>query len=337
MRKRGLSMKLMTIAVVVGLMSGVASQAASQPLKVFILAGQSNMVGHGKVEEGRDPAGGKKEVEGGLGSLRYFVRQHEEQYGARGKTPLVDIAGKWLVRDNVYIHCTADAAKMKGLLTVGFGAGGWIGPEFGFGHVVGNASRDPVLIIKTSWGGKSLGFDFRPPSSGKSTFEGNPEDEGKYYREMIRIVKDVCVNLGTYFPQLAGSKIELAGFGWHQGWNDSCEPKMVAEYDRNMANFIKDVRKELGAPNLPFVIADTGMEGERTKGDRAKLCEIQMSFGDPKKHPEFAGTVASVESRGFARPVEQSPSDFGYHWNHNGESHYLIGEAMGQAMVKLLK
>ena len=302
MRKRGLSMKFMTIAVVVGLMSGVASQAASQPLKVFILAGQSNMVGHGKVEEGRDPAGGKKEVEGGLGSLRYFVRQHEQQYGARGKTPLVDSAGKWLARDNVYIHCTADAAKMKGLLTVGFGAGGWIGPEFGFGHVVGNASRDPVLIIKTSWGGKSLGFDFRPPSSGKSKFEGNPEDEGKYYRETIRIVKDVCVNLGTYFPLLAGSKIELAGFGWHQGWNDSCEPKMVAEYDRNMANFIKDVRKDLGAPNLPFVIADTGMEGERTKGDRAKLCEIQMSFGDPKKHPEFAGTVASVESAASLGP-----------------------------------
>jgi hypothetical protein len=71
MRNRGLSMKCMMIAVVIGLMSGVASQAASKPLKVFILAGQSNMVGHGKVEEGRDPAGGKKEVGGGLGSRAY--------------------------------------------------------------------------------------------------------------------------------------------------------------------------------------------------------------------------------------------------------------------------
>lgn len=315
----------------------VAAEAMPKPVKVFILAGQSNMVGHGKVELGRDPAGGKEEVEGGLGSLRYFVRQHVEQYGAGGKTPLVDSAGKWLVLDNVFIHCTADEEIKKGHLTVGFGAYEWIGPEFGFGHVLGKMGPDPMLIIKTSWGGKSLGFDFRPPSSGKSHFEGNPKDEGKYYREMIRIVKDVTTNLGTYFPELAGRKIEFAGFGWHQGWNDSCDPKMVAEYDRNMAHLIKDVRKDLGVPNLPFVIADTGMEGPGTQGDRAQLCKIQMSFGDPKKHPEFAGTVASVETRGFARPVAQSPSDFGYHWNHNGESHYLVGEAMGQAMVNLLK
>ena len=154
---------------------------------------------------------------------------------------------------------------------------------------------------------------------------------------MIRIVKDVCNNLGTCFPELAGSKIELAGFGWDQGWNDGCDAGMVAEYDKNMANFIKDVRKDLGTPNLPFVIADTGQLGEKTRGDMAKLCEIQLSFGDPAKHPEFAGTVASVGTRGFARSVEQSPSSFDYHWNHNGESHYLIGEAMGQAMLELLK
>jgi alpha-galactosidase len=46
--------------------------------------------------------------------------------------------------------------------------------------------------------------------------------------------------------------------------------------------------------------------------------------------------VASVGTRGFARTVEQSPSSFDYHWNLNGESHYVIGEAMGQAMVKLI-
>ena len=97
-----------------------------------------------------------------------------------------------------------------------------------------------------------------------------------------------------------------------------------------------DVRKDLKAPKLPFVIADTGQLGAMTKGDMVELCEIQLSFGDPAKHPEFEGTVASVGTRGFARPVEQSPSDFDYHWNHNVGSHYLIGEAMERAMVELL-
>ncbi len=99
----------------------------------------------------------------------------------------------------------------------------------------------------------------------------------------------------------------------------------------------KDVREDLGTPNLPFVIADTGQLGEKTCGDMAKLCEIQLSFGDPAKHREFAGTVASVGTRGSARSVGQSPSSFDYHSNHNGESHYLIGEAMGKAMLELLK
>jgi alpha-galactosidase len=112
---------------------------------------------------------------------------------------------------------------------------------------------------------------------------------------------------------------------------------MVAEYDQNMANLIKDVRKELNAPNLAFVIVDTGQLGPETKGDLGALCEIQMGMGDPKKHPEFMGIVASVETRGFARPAKESPSDFDYHWNHNRESHYLIGEAMGKAMLELLK
>jgi hypothetical protein len=343
MRNIGPSVNCMMIAVLVGLMFGFASQAESKPVKVFILAGQSNMVGHGKVEEGRDPAGGKKEVAGGLGSLRDFVRQHEEQYGAKGKMPLVDGAGKWLVRDDVYIHCTADQEKKKGRLTVGFGAGIWFGPEFGFGHVVGNANGEPVLIIKTSWGGKSLAVDFRPPSSGPAPEIyklKDPDSVGLYYRTMIATVKDVLANLGKEFPELAGYTPEIAGFGWHQGWNDGCDEKMVDEYEKNMANFIKDVRKELGVEHLPFVIANTGMNGRDAKanaGSFGKLCEVQMAIGDPQKHPEFAGTVASVETRDFARPAEQSPSNFGYHWNHNGESHFLVGEAMGQAMVKLLK
>jgi|GEM_PF-699205 len=321
-------------------MSVVSSQAADKPLKVFILAGQSNMAGHGKVEEGRNPdydpkkQGSEPEIIGGLGSLRRMV--NNPATAAKYKH-LVDAEGKWVVRDDAWIYSTT-ADNKKGKLSVGYGSNGvWIGPEFGFGMVVADHCKDPILIIKTAWGGKSLGVDFRPPSSGKSKFAGEPGDEGKCYREMIRIVKDVCANVETHFPELKGYKIEFAGFGWDQGWNDQYDPAMVAEYDRNMANLIKDVRKELNAPNLPFVITSTGQLGPGTAGDLAALCEIQMGMGDPKKHPEFKGTVASVETRGFARPAKESPSDFDYHWNHNGESHYLVGEAMGQAMVKLLE
>ncbi|OVE74838.1 hypothetical protein BVX97_06150 [bacterium E08(2017)] len=313
----------------------------NKTVKVFILAGQSNMVGHGKVENGRNPdydpedPKTKKEVPSGLGSLRYLLTNPKT---ASQYQHLADDAGNWIIRDDVWIYSTA-SGKQKGKLTTGFGKGAWFGPELGFGHIVGDHLDDPVLIIKTAWGGHSLGVKFRPPSSGtpaytKSKFK--PEDVGTSYREMMTIVKDVGENLETYFPELKGHQPEFAGFGWHQGWNDGCSKEMVAEYEVNMANFIRDVRKELGTTDLPFVIANTGMIGTEATGIRAELCEIQMAIGDPMKHPEFKGTVASVETRGFKRSNENSPSHLGYHWNHNAESHYLIGDAMGKAMIILL-
>ena len=60
-----------------------------------------------------------------------------------------------------------------GKLTAGFGSrrnpaedGGKIGPEFIFGLAMDKTLQEPVLIIKTAWGGKSLNTDFRPPSAG---------------------------------------------------------------------------------------------------------------------------------------------------------------------------
>jgi hypothetical protein len=91
-----------------------------------------------------------------------------------------------------------------------------------------------------------------------------------------------------------------------------------------------------GCKDLPFVIANTGQNGPKTKGTFAELCQAQLNIGDAAKHPEFKGTVASVETRPFKAEDDRAPSGFGYHWNHSGESHYLVGDAMGKAMVELL-
>src|SRR5690606_13480155 len=135
------------------------------------------------------------------------------------------------------------------------------GPELGFGHVVGDAFDQPVLLIKLAWGGKSLAADFRPPSSGGEV--------GPYYREVVQQTKSILGNLGEHFPELAGRSYEIAGFGWHQGWNDRINQAFNDEYEQNMANFIRDIRKDLGVPNLPFVIAETGMSGAEEKHPRA--------------------------------------------------------------------
>ena len=100
-----------------------------------------------------------------------------------------------------------------------------------------------------------------------------------------------------------------------------------------MANFIRDIRKDLGVKNLPFVIAETGMSGPEEKHPRAlSLMKAQAAVAEYK---EFQGNVAFVGTRAFWRDKEVSPTGQGFHWNTNAETYYLIGEAMGKAMTKL--
>jgi len=339
MNRRNLLVTSISIAVVALALAtpAAAGTPAKGPVQVFVLAGQSNMEGHGKVEEGHD------KVKGGQGSLRYLLKHPPKGSRVDG---LADADGQWVVRDDVWVWSTTDGGE-KGRLTVGFGARDTIGPEFGFGHVVGDALAEPVLIIKAAWGGKDLAVDFRPPSAGKVTcrvgekrqakIAAEPDLVGHYYRLMLQHVRDVMGNLGKEFPDLAGRSCEIAGFGWHQGWNDGCNAEFVKEYEVNLAHLIRDLRKAWKRPDLPVVIANSGFGGwENKQARRVDLMKAQLAVADPAKYPAFKGTVAAVETRGMWRPKEVSPSGQGYHWNHNAETHYLIGEAMGRAMLKLL-
>ena len=303
---------------------GSNEQKANGKLKVFILAGQSNMVGFGTV------LGDKP------GTMQYHVKNDADKYGR-----LVE-NGEPIVRKDVYVVNLSAPGKQKeaGFLDTNFGAqANHIGPEYAFGWVVGDYYEDPVLIIKCSWGGRSLKHNFLPPSIEDYPKPQKDGDKGFQYAEVVRHVKEVTGNLKKYVPGYKGKGYEILGFGWHQGWNDSIDQSAVDVYERNLVAFIKDLRKDLGVQDMPFVSANTGMRGwelpERYRAKVEKHVNAQLAVGDPKKHPEFAGTVAGVETRGFARTNEQSPSKQEFHWNRNWESYYLIGEAMGKAMLKL--
>ena len=282
------------------------------PVKVFVLAGQSNMEGQGFIKA--DPKRNE-----GKGSLEYLVR---DKATADKFKHLVGKDDKWAVRDDVWIHYL----DRKGKLTVGYGAKeDRIGPELGFGTVVGDAFEEPVLLIKLAWGGKSLAKDFRPPSSGGVV--------GPYYKEIVDRTKAVLKNLKTEFPEFGDRGYELAGFGWHQGWNDRVNQAFNDEYEKNLAYFIRDIRKDFGVKELPFVVAETGMSGPKETHPRAlSLMKAQAAVAE---YPEFKGTVAFVGTKSFWRDQDVSPTGQGYHWNTNAETYYLIGEAMGHAMKKL--
>ena len=295
-------------------------------VKVFILAGQSNMVGHGKADEGHDG------VRGAIGSLRYQVEHDPKNYGH-----LVNKDGTWKIRDDVKVwwrdsDINAPRGVIKGNLKIGYSQSrnpGWIGPEYGFGWTIADRLKRPVLIIKTAWGGKSLNVDFRPPSA----VAARGGEVGPYYKALIEYTRDCVSNFGTEFPEWKSKGYRIAGIGWHQGWNDRVDATASANYEANLVDLIKDLRTEFGNPKLPVSITTTSMAPppERTAVELA-----QLAVADPKKYPVFNGNVKTTDTRPFWRDASVSPSNFGYHWNHNGESEYLNGKAMAEKMAEML-
>lgn len=246
---------------------------------------------------------------------------------------LIDDAGRWTARNDVtYIDPRLFAERASSPLSATSNNGKSIGPELGFGSVIGTFHDEQVLLIKTAMGNRSLQFDFRPPSSGRT--DPNNDYEGYEYRAMVKGVQDTLAKIDQVVPGYKGQGYEIAGFAWFQGHKDSGSTK--EEYEKHLVNLINDLRKEFNAPKMKAVVATVGFHGYRlATGNWHGVWQAQMAVGDAQQHPEFAQTVASVDTRDFWREVEESPRNQDYHYNRNAETYLLIGEAMGRAMVRL--
>ncbi len=296
--------------------------AKAVPWKVFILAGQSNMEGQAVV----DLAG--KDYNQGRGTL--LALMGDPVLGPKLKH-LKDASGEWATRNDVWVRYQPEQGPLKAApLGMGFTPYGdkhHFGPELEFGHVVGDALSQPVLLIKTAWGGKSLYKDFRPPSSGGQV--------GPYYTKMIEQVQYALANIAKEFPRYQGEGVELAGFVWYQGWNDGVDPKnAIPEYEKNLVNLIRDVRKDLKTPRLPVVVGELTGPWVKAPGAWDTLRKAQASGAAT---PEFAGNVSFVETGSFVRKPEDSPNPgHGHHEYGNAETYFLVGEALGKTMVQLM-
>jgi hypothetical protein len=300
----------------------------ARPLKVFILAGQSNMEGPANISTfdyiGDDPA---------TAPLLRMMR------GADGKPATCE--GAWI---SYLTGAGENNFTLNGKLTAGYGSmwgmeptkpGDKIGPEFTFGLAMDAAFEEPVLIIKAAWGGKSLHTDFRPPSAGpyvmpeetRELWEKHPqgahgipkaEDRpkwnaekmaatGVYYRLLTEHVKRVLADPKQVVPDYDDKQgYEIAGFVWFQGFNDMVDgqsyprhdrPDRYAMYSDLLATFIRDVRKDLDAPKMPFVIGVMGVGG--LKDQSSGMVAFRQAMAAPAEMPEFKGNVVAVETAPF--------------------------------------
>ncbi|MDB4662788.1 sialate O-acetylesterase [Verrucomicrobiales bacterium] len=296
------------------------STFAKEPLKVFVLVGQSNMEGHGHVKVldylGDDPA------------TKPLLDEIKNEDGS-----FKPIKNTWIS------YLTSLDGKVNqpinGQLMAGYGSqfrrdltmpGEKIGPELGFGMTMQKAVDEPILIIKAAWGGKSLSVDFRSPSSGAyEQTEANArkfdteekrqalkENTGIRYREMIAHVQAVLKDIKSVYPDYDPAQgHELAGMVWFQGWNDLVDSSTYPnrseaggydQYSEWMANFIRDARKDLEAPKMPFVIGVMGVSGAletMEERHRKNHGNFRDAMAAPSKLPEFKGNVVAVQTAPF--------------------------------------
>jgi|688.fasta_scaffold16861_12 hypothetical protein len=296
----------------------INASIAMPTVKVFILAGQSNMEGQAVVDlTGKDYNEGK-------GTLLQVMKNRPDRF-----THLRNKDGNWNVRKDVWVHYPREnQPTLQGPLGIGYtvyGGTHHFGPELGCGHVLGNAIDEPVLLIKCAWGGKSLYQDFRPPSAGGKT--------GPYYHRMIIQVRDALKNLEAISPAIADHHPELSGLIWYQGWNDGVDPaNAIPTYTENLANLIRDVRRDLNAPQLPVSIGELTGPWIDAPPEWETLRKAQEAVANL---PEFAGKVSFATTRDFVRRPQDSPNPgHGHHEFGNAETIYLVGEALGRQMLK---
>lgn len=321
-------------------------------VKVFVLAGQSNM--EGKVQS--------------------ILMEHQST-DAKTKElfkHLRDDDG-WIVRDDTFIKFLGK----HGGLTQGYGSGDRTGVELEFGWRMGDKFDEPVLLIKAAWGGHSLVQKFRSPSAGMPTKEKleaelkkaqektrknnekrnrtDPEPTmeditsvyGSSYRNMLKEVRDGMAGAEELFPALKGKELEIAGLVWFQGWNDQYNGAEL-EYESNMKHFINDVRKDLGVPKMPVVIGVMGQNGSKpAKGAMLAIQNAQMAM---EKVPEFAGNVKAVRTDVLIDKAAESlypnwkdnfeewkktGSDHPYHYLGSAIWHLRMGGAFADAMLEM--
>ena len=323
------------------------AQNANKPVKVFILLGQSNMLGFGKIAGDKD------------GTLEHAVKS-ENLYPF-----LVDGDGNWVERDdvrNVFVMGSGgpgkNSVKKNEFLTI---KGGKVGPEVGIGHKLGDLLDEPVLILKSCIGNRSLGWDLLPPGSPSYEFEEMDKKSktmktyvyagygetplrwekgtepkpigwtaGVQYDGDIARAKHVLENLETFYPGANG--YEVAGFFWWQGDKDRYNAGHAAKYEVNLVNLIKSLRKDFDAPKAKFVCATLGQTEKGAEGNEGLILNAMMNISDAAKHPALAGDVATV----YTKPLSQGGAS-NSHYGGNAKTYMNVGVAMGEAMVELLK
>jgi alpha-galactosidase len=421
MKSALVSLVSVLLATCVFALPAEAGEVSGKKLRIFLLAGQSNMTGYcgimpltnlANYRELEDPAlrglderlckvvfpgedaiRRNNERRGGIHKLlvetqdaRKLLEKAKQDKDAAASEKLEreikatearrgQLEAELEVAKGKRVHIAPDGryGHKPGILTFGYGRGSnYIGPEYGFGLTLEQKLDAPILLVKVAQDGASLAYHYRPPSSGpyvptekeqtqreamlKRQAAGEKvkvpdySEAGKDYRRLVEFTREVLGDLKSYHPEYDPAVgYEIAGFVWFQGWTDNHMGVKSDEYQRNMANLIRDLRKDLAAPGMLVVSGTPSYDRTQEAYEAHPVVRAQRAVG---KMPEFKGNVAIVETLQYYDqqiwPLWPKWKEHYPEWHMAGSHvacHYLgsgrffvrLGDALSSAMAGMMK
>ena len=261
---------LISLLFITGITSSqTADDSSGKILKVFILAGQSNAVGYNNINE----------YHGDIDKLEKRIGQTSDVLLWPGSNARKDIAGKW-------IKIQPGVSGISGSAPYHYGC---FGPELGFSMKLKELiPEENIALIKFAEGGTGIarssdysdyipalngfndkGINWHPPVNGT--------EAGQLYSGLFENIRNALSSL-----ERSGIKYEIKGFIWMQGEHEAgISKKMAGDYEKILSSFIQSVRKDLGIPDLPFIIGEINSH-QWAFADLAREKQTEVCIDDPR-------------------------------------------------------
>lgn len=336
-----------------------ACAAGDTPVKVFVMMGQSNMLGEGKKT---GPGNSLDNAVQNMSMYPYLWDKATGNWSVSKNVRNVFVMGSGGVDSPITVF---NNEFMTGAIEMPVAPPGMnprphtsIGPELGIGGALENATSGPIMMLKSCTGNRALGWDLMPPGTPRTTFtnsknvtsnycgyhdyaqewpvNGTPPTNGGWYAGLqydgdTQRAAYALGNLTTFYP---GAKCyEVAGFFWWQGDRDTYDAGLSHHYEANLVRLIKQLRIQYSAPNAKFVTASLGQTKQGDTSNGGLILDAMEAVANATKYPEFAGNVAAV----YTHPLEHTPGASNAHYGGDALTYMNIGQGMGQAMAKLLQ
>ncbi|MCQ2793957.1 MAG: sialate O-acetylesterase [Bacilli bacterium] len=254
---------LSTIALVLPLYN-----CSNKPIKVIIMAGQSNMEGHDALFDPSLPQG--------------LTEDAYNTYRTDNSNVKINYDCTYEQREGIGDGNSSNGEFVK----VDFGQGrdkNHFGPEVGFAHYLGEHDRGQnYYLIKVAEGSSDLYEQW--------------QKDGRCY---TNLVKDVDASIKKL--ESAHFSFQITGFIWMQGEADAQREDRASAYENKMNTLLDNLTTKYGkyCVSSGLIVADGGIYDKHEEGYRAAaINEAKQAIAEKRKHYHYVADSVTIPLSG---------------------------------------